>query len=105
MRNKQVEYHSIHLTIIVSQQDSDALGYINVDEMLSVSRCDDEGVRDPRYKHCFEVNTQGRGYLLCADTEEDMKDWIYIFEQTIPHDAADNLVNDFFLVLFAEQGL
>jgi len=60
--------------------------------MLSVSRCDDDASRDPRYKHCFEVNTQGRGYLFCADTEEDLAQWITVFEQVIPHDAADNLV-------------
>lgn len=61
--------------------------------MLSVSRCDDESSRDPRYKYCFEVNTQGRGYLFCADTEEDMTDWIHVFEQIIPQDAAENLVS------------
>ena len=87
----------IHINSLLSQlsllQDTEALGYIHMEEMLSVSRCEDDGVRDPRYKHCFEVNTQGRGYLFCADTEEDMRDWIQVFEKTIPPDAADNLVS------------
>lgn len=61
--------------------------------MLNVSKCEDESARDPRYKHCFELNTQGRGYLFSADTEEDMTDWIHVFEQLIPQDAAENLVS------------
>lgn len=84
-------------------------GDIKIHEMLSISRCDDENMRDPKYSHCFEVkpqsllthyeyhyhdccasnmwfslsqvNTQSRGYLFCADSKEDMEDWIVTLEK------------------------
>ena len=60
---------------------------------MSVSRCEDEITKDPKYQHCFEVNTQGRGYLFCADSESEMVSWIQVFEQIInTSDAAENLV-------------
>ena len=63
--------------------------------MLRVAKCcEDEPSRDPKYKHCFEVNTQGRGYLFCADTEEEMESWVSTFEKIISSDAADNLVSE-----------
>lgn len=68
------------------------LGYIHVEELLSVEKCEDEPSHDPRYPHCFEVNTQGRGYLFSAETEEDLKEWIDTFQKIISSDAADNLV-------------
>ena len=62
---------------------------------MSVARCEDELSRDPKYQHCFEVNTQGRGYLFCADSEADMEEWIKVFEQIIDtSDAAENLVSE-----------
>ena len=61
---------------------------------MSVAKCDDELSRDPKYQHCFEVNTQGRGYLLCAESEAEMEEWIKVFEQIIKaSDAAENLVS------------
>ena len=62
-------------------QETEALGYIRLEEMLSVSRCEEELSRDPTHRHCFEVNTQSRGYLLCAETEEDMDHWVGLFNQ------------------------
>ena len=77
-------------------QDTDIkLGDIHMEEMMSVARCEhDEVSRDPKYQHCFEVNTQGRGYLLCADSEADMEEWIDVFELIIKtSNAAENLVS------------
>ena len=65
-------------------QDTETLGDIHMEEMMSVARCEhDEVSKDPKYQHCFEVNTQGRGYLFCADSEADMEEWIKIFEKII----------------------
>lgn len=77
-------------------QDTELLGDIHMEEMFSVSKCEDELSKDPRYQHCFEVNTQGRGYLFCADSETDMEEWISVFEQIIASDAAENLVSECF---------
>ena len=61
---------------------------------MSVAKCDDELSRDPKYQYCFEVNTQGRGYLFCAESEVEMEEWIKVFEQIIKaSDAAENLVS------------
>ena len=74
-------------------QDTDLLGHIHMEEMMSAARCEDELSKDPRYQHCFEVNTQGRGYLFCADSEAEMDEWIKVFGQIInTSDAAENLV-------------
>jgi hypothetical protein len=65
-------------------QDTETLGHIHMEEMMSVARCEHGEVsKDPKYQHCFEVNTQGRGYLFCADSETDMEEWINIFEKII----------------------
>ena len=61
--------------------------------MFSVARSEDEvASRDSKYRHCFEVNTRGRGYLFAADTAEEMEEWVGTFEKIINSDAADNLV-------------
>ena len=67
----------------LTPQDSELLGDIKPEEMLSVARCEQDSSRtqDPKYPHCFEVNTQGRGYLFCADSEEEMMDWIKKFDE------------------------
>lgn len=61
--------------------------------MLSVAKSEDEGVRDSKYRHCFEVNTRGRGYLFCADTSEELDSWVDTFKAIIDIDAAENLVS------------
>ena len=72
------------MVIFFILQDTETLGDIHMEEMMSVARCEhDEVSRDPKYQHCFEVNTQGRGYLFCADSEADMEEWIKIFEKII----------------------
>ena len=63
-----------------------------MDELLSVEKCEDEPSHDPRYRHCFEVNTQGRGYLFSAETESELEEWVATFQKIISSDAADNLV-------------
>ena len=75
-------------------QDSEVQGYIHVEEMFSIAKCEDELSRDSKYRFCFEVNTQGRGYLFSAETEEDMEEWVSAFEKIISRDAADNLVRE-----------
>lgn len=74
-------------------QDSELQGYIRVEEMFSIARSEDEASRDPKYKHSFEVNTRGRGYLFSADSAEELDDWVATFEKIINSDAADNLVS------------
>lgn len=66
------------------------MGHIHVEELLSVSRYDETDQR-----HCFEVNTPGRGYLFSAENEVDMEDWIETFQKIISSDAAENLVSGF----------
>ena len=61
--------------------------------MFSVAKSEDEVAKDPKYRHCFEVNTRGRGYLFCADSAEEMEEWMKAFNQIINSDAADNLVS------------
>ena len=61
--------------------------------MFSVAKSEDEGIRDSKYKHSFEVNTTGRGYLFCADTAEELDSWVNAFNKIISSDAADNLVS------------
>jgi hypothetical protein len=58
-----------------------------------VAKCEDEGPRDSKYRHCFEVNTRGRGYLFCADTAEELESWVCTFGKIIDTDAADHLVS------------
>lgn len=70
------------------------LGYIHMEELLSVEKCEDEPSRDPKYRHCFEVNTQGRGYLFSAETEGELGEWLDTFQKIVSSDAADNLVSD-----------
>lgn len=77
----------------LSLQDSELLGYIRIEELFSVAKSEDEGSKDSKYRHCFEVNTRGRGYLFCADSAEEMEEWIRAFKQIINSDAADNLVS------------
>lgn len=75
-------------------QDTDMLGCIHTEVMMSVAKCEDELSRDPKYHHCFEVNTQCRGYLFCADNEAEMEEWIKVFEEIIKiSNAAENLVS------------
>lgn len=74
-------------------QDSELQGYIRVEEMFSVAKSEEEGSRDSKYKHTFEVNTRGRGYLFAADTWEEVEDWVTTFKQVISSDTADNLVS------------
>ena len=61
--------------------------------MLSASICEDESSKDPKYQFCFEVNTQGRGYLFCAETQEELAEWAEAFKRLITSDAADRLVS------------
>ena len=59
-----------------------------------MAKSEDEGPgKDNKYRHCFEVNTKGRGYLFCADTAEELESWVGTFKQIIFSDAADNLVS------------
>ncbi len=58
--------------------------------MFSVAKSEDEGSRDSKYKHSFEVNTRGRGYLFCADTAEELESWVGTFKKII---SCDNLVS------------
>lgn len=62
--------------------------------MFSVAKSEEESSRDSKYRHCFEVNTRGRGYLFAADTAEEMEDWVDSFEKIINNDAAENLVSE-----------
>lgn len=64
-------------------QDFEVLGCIKPDEMLGVAKCEEDPstMKDMRYRHCFEVQTQGRGYLFCAESEEDMEQWIDVFSK------------------------
>ena len=66
-----------------------------MEDMMGVARCEhDEVSKDPKYQHCFEVNTQQQGYLFCADSDFDMEEWINIFEEVIETgNAAENLVS------------
>ncbi len=73
-------------------QDGELQGYIHVEEMFSVAKCEEELSKDPKYRHCFEVNTQGRGYLFCADTENELDLWVSAFQKIVSSDAAENLV-------------
>lgn len=61
--------------------------------MFSVAKSEDDSSRDSKYRNCFEVNTRGRGYLFCADTPEELEDWVDTFKKIINSDAADNLVS------------
>jgi len=72
-------------------QDMMPLGDIRVEELLSVERCEEEGSKE--HRHCFEVNTQGRGYLFSTDSEEELVEWIDTFQKIISSDAAENLVS------------
>ncbi len=65
-----------------------------MEEMLSVCRCDDEGSKekDAKYRFAFEVNTQSRGYLFCAESEAELDDWVTTFNKIISSDAAEKLV-------------
>lgn len=58
-----------------------------------MSKSEDEGLRDSKYRYCFEVNTRGRGYLFCADTADELESWVDTFKQIINIDAAENLVS------------
>ncbi|CAI8051664.1 Arf-GAP with Rho-GAP domain, ANK repeat and PH domain-containing protein 1 [Geodia barretti] len=72
-----------------SETDPDCQGDIKIHEMLSISLCDEE--KDPKYPHCFELNTQSRGYLFCADSKAEMDDWIETLKKVIPRDGAEKL--------------
>ena len=62
-----------------------------MEELLSVEKCEEEVSRE--HRHCFEVNTQGRGYLFSAESETELVDWIDTFQKIISSDAAENLVS------------
>jgi hypothetical protein len=72
-----------------SETDPEIQGDIKICEMLSISCCDDESSRDPKYSHCFEVNTESRGYLFCADSKPEMEDWIETLRKVIRPDGAE----------------
>ena len=71
------------------------MGDIKVEELLSVSPCEEESgkERDSKYQFTFEVNTQSRGYLFCAETEKELEEWVNVFNKIICSDAADKLVS------------
>ena len=56
-----------------------------------MEKCDEESSRE--HRHCFEVNTQWRGYLFSAESEAELKEWIDTFKKIITSDAAGNLVS------------
>ena len=79
--------------VCLPSQDSELQGYIRVEEMFSVAKCEEDGPRDSKYRYCFEVNTRGRGYLFAAETAEELDDWIESFNKIVNSDTADNLVS------------
>ncbi len=73
--------------------DTDISGEIAIIDIISVSKCDDDGgTRDQRDMFCFEITTTGtRDYMLCAETEDERTAWVEALQPVRKPEQLDTL--------------